>query len=806
MKGASLKGVVLVSALCGPASANAQAVAGSQLGQVPSTRTSATLTPAGPMNENSPTSDASQTGDIIVTAQKRSERLNEVPMSITASTGDQLKSAGITNTDDLAKIVPGFTFQKSAYGLPIYYIRGVGFNDTTLGVSPAVTVYVDQVPLPYSAMTRGALFDIERVEVLKGPQGTLFGQNSTGGAINYIAAKPTNRLQAGFDLGYGRFNSVNTEAFISGPLTDTLKGRIAVENEYQGDWQKSYVNNDTIGQKRFLNGRAILDWDPTSTVRISLSASGWRDRSDTQQGQFIKFTPLFPAGTGRPPTFPIATFPAAPANARAAAWDPGFDFAKNDSLYQFALHGEVDLSDAITLTSITSYAHFKTSTPLDLDASIYPVDRVDTHGTIETFSQELRLSGVVGDNLHWMFGGNYQNDRVKEHWVLGPDLSTGASVGPFTYDGLIVDNDQKVKTGSIFASLDYNITRQLTLQGSIRYTDQRRHGEGCGRDDGTGDVAAALGFLSGLITGTPATIAPGACATLNSQTGLPGLVTGNLNEDNLSWRAGVSYKPSSGTLFYANVTKGYKSGSFPTLPAGFSASLAPIKQESILAYEVGAKTELFDRKVQISAAAFYYDYRDKQLVGYKANPPFGTLPALVSIPKSKVQGAELSILARPVRGLTINIGGTYIDSKVLRNPINPIGPYSTSGSFVGEAFPFTPKWQGTVDTEYRFALSSALDAFVGGNVSARSGTQSVLTTGGAAEAPLEALLYLKGYALLDLRAGVETQDGRIRFELWGRNVTNKYYTNSATRVSDYTYRFTGMPVTYGATLRYRFGQ
>ncbi len=147
-------------------------------------------------SENSDTDFAE--GEIVVTAQKRNERLSDVPMSITAASSEQLESRGIANTDDLAKLVPGFTFQKSNYGLPIYYIRGVGFSDTTLGVSPAVTVYVDQIPLPFSPMSRGAILDLERVEVLKGPQGTLFGQNSTGGAINYIAARPTDAHRSKF--------------------------------------------------------------------------------------------------------------------------------------------------------------------------------------------------------------------------------------------------------------------------------------------------------------------------------------------------------------------------------------------------------------------------------------------------------------------------------------------------------------------------------------------------------------------------------------------------------------------------------
>ncbi|HEX7856760.1 MAG TPA: TonB-dependent receptor [Sphingobium sp.] len=772
--------------------------------QVASAQTSPS---SGDAREEDHGSDASL-ADIVVTAQKRSERLSDVPMSITASSAEQLKDLGVTSTDDLGKLVPGFTFLQGNYGLPVYFIRGIGFSDTTLGVSPAVTVYVDQTPLPFSPMSRGATLDLERVEVLKGPQGTLFGQNSTGGAINYIAAKPTDHLAAGFDLTAGRFDQVDVEGFVSGPVTDTLKVRVAVRREYRGDWQRDYVNGDTIGKKNFLNGRAIIDWKPSESVKLSFSATGWRDKSDVQQEQFQLFRGQNPSDPNpRPVPFPISTYPKAPDNARAASWDPGFNFAKNDSFYQFALRGDVDLSDRVQLTNIASYARFETHIPLDLDGTIYPAARNSTDGTIKSFSEEIRLAGRFGSRLRWMVGGNYQKDKVDESIRLNPQIATEVKIGPFYYNDFIATNLQNIETKSGFGSLDFDLTDRLTLQGSLRYSDQDRKFRGCTRDGGEGDLAAAVSFLSSLITGQTQTIAPGACVTLSDQTGLAvPIVTGQLNEDNLSWRGSANYKFSNHALVYANITKGYKAGSFPTLPAAAVSQLAPVKQESVLAYEVGTKVDMFDRKLELTAAAFYYDYRDKQLVGTRAVFPFGFLPGLVSIPKSKVEGVELGFRAAPFRGLTIDGGGTYLKTKVLSDPVNPTGPFGSQGSFIGNSFPFTPKWQGVVNATYRFALSSQIDAFFGGSATSRSKTTAALFNGDATIAPLEQLLIIKGYTLLDLRAGIETSDGALRFEIWGRNVTNKYYATNANRISDYVYRFAGMPATYGATLRYRFGQ
>ena len=165
-------------------------------------------------------------GEIIVTATKRSESVNDVPMSISAATGDALLSAGIRSADDLGKIVPGFTFTQSAYSTPVYSLRGVGFYNYDIASTPTVTVYQDEAPLAFSAMSRGAGFDLERVEVLKGPQGLLFGSNSTGGAVNYVAARPTNEFKAGLDAGYGRFDAWELGGFVSGPLGDNAGVRL----------------------------------------------------------------------------------------------------------------------------------------------------------------------------------------------------------------------------------------------------------------------------------------------------------------------------------------------------------------------------------------------------------------------------------------------------------------------------------------------------------------------------------------------------------------------------------------------------
>ena len=751
--------------------------------------------------------------DIVVTAQKRSERLSDVPLSITAASGEQLARQGVTNPAQLEKIVPGFIFTKSAYSAPVYTIRGVGSYDEAIGISPTVSVYVDQIPLPFSRMTQGAALDLERVEVLKGPQGTLFGQNSTGGAINYIAAKPTEDFQAGAELTAGRFSEADAGGYISGPIANGVTARLAVRTEQRGDWQSNYRRSDHLGQRDFTNARLLVDFKPTDRLTFEASASGWYDKSDTQAKQKIGYSPINPA-TPFPdsPGYPtlqadLRAYPNAPRDARAADWDPNFSLKRDDHFYMFALRGDLQLSDAVTLTSISAYSHLKVFSPNENDGTALPDSSVIIGGFIDSYSQELRLSGQAGDAhpLKWMVGANYEHDHTNDTQFLflrATNSGLRLPTGVFRWTQVNNLNDQKIDTRAVFASLDYNLTEQLIVQGSVRYTKQDRDFNGCLADSGNGELATAFGALSSLLSRSPTVIPLGGCVTLDPTSNKPlaGGIKSSLNQDNVSWRGGLSWKPNTDTLLYANVTKGYKAGSYGTLPAIRPVQAAPVTQESVLAYEAGFKAALLDRRAQVSGAVFYYDYQDKQLLGsVNLGQPFGTLPALVSVPKSRIQGAELDTTFRPMPGLTLRLAGTYVDSKVrgsyvLSDPLPALRP--TGVNIGGSSFPNTPKWQGSGDIDYRFDITPSWGGFVGGNVSYRSRTRSFF--GG------DDHFILPGRALLDLRAGVERPDGGLRVTFWGRNVTDKFYKTFVSRATDTIFQTTGMPATYGVTIDTRF--
>ena len=770
-------------------------------------------------------SDAEGLPEVVVTAQKRSQRLIDVPLSVTAASGDQLTKLGISSPSDLTKVVPGLFFQQSTFGVPVYSIRGIGFYSTYIGAEPTVTMYLDQVPLPYSIMASGAAIDLERVEVLKGPQGTLFGQNSTGGGVNYIAAKPTRDLQSGFDTTYGRFNEVDVDGYVSGPLTDTLSARVFVRKETRDGWQLSQSRynapspvsdfltthaDDTHGKRDFQTGRALLDWTPDDRVNFELGINGWRDRSDTIAQQYEGWYPQVAVG-GYPEAQGIRNLPLAPHNDRVADWDPGDDFTNHFNFYQVSLRGNINLTDSLTLTSISAYSHFDGVSRTEADGTAFQDFIVIEEGNIDVVTQELRLAGKLGPKIHFTLGANYQHD--KDDGDEGSNFTaTNSGLGPYRFHVLDQPLGQRVDTKALFASGEYQLTDQLSAQGGLRYTDQQRDlVRACFRDPGDGNLATAFdNFLRPLLGGNPSfpQAKAGDCVTMGDRPqdgpGLPFVqnVTGSLHEHNVAWRAGLNWKPNRDSLIYANVTKGYKAGTFPSVTAILASQYQPIKQESVLAYELGFKLAPTSR-VQVSGAVFDYKYDDKQLQGIRFVPFFGNLPALVSVPKSDVRGAELELTARPLERLNLSAGVTYIDSKVDRAPVDAItglptivdrilGPFDITG----KPFPNTPKWNGVSDAEYGFPISSRFSGFIGATGTYRSSTLSVFS--------LSPQFKMPGYGLLDLRTGLETSDGKLRLQVWGHNVTDKYYWTQATATGDTFTRVPGMPVTYGVTLTGRF--
>ncbi|KRB84068.1 hypothetical protein ASE00_22460 [Sphingomonas sp. Root710] len=768
-------------------------VSASICGQTAFAQTAAQTQDMVPQDVAQPTADI---GDIIVTAQKREQNLADVGAPIVAIGQSALQSRGVVSLADLAQVIPGLSFSTSQYGTPVYTLRGVGFTDASLAAYPSVTVYLDQIPLPFPVMASLTNFDLERVEVLQGPQGTLFGSNATGGAINYIAAKPTSELSAGGALTFGRFNQLLVDAHVSGPLSDTLKARIAVRANHADDWQYSYTRDATSGKTSTLAGRMLLDWDPTDRLSFQLNVNGWRDRSDPQQPQ------AFALQTQVPPTPAVElNYPLAPHEPRAADFNANLPIYNRSWLLQTSLRSGYQISDDITLTSLTSYTDAKRDALVQGDGVPFSQSDYKQYGTMKSFFQELRLDNGARGRVRWTAGINYSKDDVREvdtsYHADGSVQNVGLGVGVQGRYTQFTDNY------AAFGNVEFDILPNLTAKAGARYTKTNRDATSCTFDGRDGIPAAFFQNLQNalyqVISGPiPAGGLPvlglNSCLSIDPKTGLAGEYAGKLNQDNVSYRFGLDWKISDPVLLYANYSKGYKAGGFPAVLASAFPQYNPVVQESLIAYEAGFKAQLFDRKIFVTGSAFYYDYRDKQLRSKVIDPIFGAIDAVVNVPKSNVKGFDLSLSSRPIHGFTFSSSATYLDTNIDR--FVGVNAGGQTADFSGTPIPFSPKWSVNGDLEYKFPVTTDISAFLGGSVTYRSQTNSLV--GGTSEFTVPA------YTLFDLRAGVESADKKWKAMLFGKNIFNKYYIRDVIRQYDYVVRFTGSPATYGVTVSYGF--
>lgn len=813
---------------------------------------------------------AQDSDEIIVTANKRDENINKVGMSIVAISADTLKEKKISSLEDIASLVPGLSFAPSSTNTPILTLRGVGFNESSLGVYPAVSAYVDQVPLPFAVLASHAAFDLERVEVLKGPQGTLFGQNSTGGAINYIAAKPTDAWVAGGDISYGRFNSIEGNAYVSGPITDTLGVRVAANGLNSDDWQKSYTRRDTNGHQSYIAGRMLLEWKPTTAVNLLLNLNGWVDKSQPQAPQLIAVheqgtnDPLNSVGASpvvealrsafSPPLNGAPTgqlgYPFPSLKPRFADWstrfldpdtgvtDPNtgasdpttanlsdYDPFSDRKFWQASLRADIVLTDDLTLTSLTSYTKYKQKQATEGDGMSYVSFNFHQRGDhINSFNQELRLANDQSSQFRWVMGANYENSETFEDQSIALYSQSVYKASNLYINHSNITNLQKIENYAFFSSGEYSLNESLILKAAARYTNSRNKANLCSYTNPNGNVDKFFNFLGGLIGSVSFTpIGPSDCYTLN-ENNVPGEpFARTLKEDNVSWRVGLDYQITPEVMVYGNVSRGYKAGSFPTLAAAGQVALEPVTQESVTAYEVGLKGRSSNRAVSFNAAAFYYDYRDKQVRGRLFDFIFGSLETLVNVPKSRVYGAEFDIIVRPVEGLTISTAATYINSKITNYEgydvyggignvnFDPTGINSEDLS--GNPLPYAPKWSGSVSVDYRVPNLSAGTPFAGFTVNAKS-SQDTAIAGGDTPLPVGPRYRLApgaspyvntidGYATVDARIGFESADENWRVMFWGKNIFNKYYWTSTIAVVETTARLTGRPATYGVTVGFK---
>jgi iron complex outermembrane receptor protein len=787
--------------------------------------------------------------EITVTAQRHEQGINDVGITVNVMSGGMIQDLGVQTAQDIAKFVPGLQVNEAiANGVPVYTIRGVGFQDYYTGGSSTVGLYFDGVNIPYTVMSRGALFDVERVEVLRGPQGDLYGRNTTAGQINFVSKKPTAEFEAGLRTSFSSYKTIDAESYISGPISNGVRGRLAMKSthSYEG-WQHSLTRDDELGEKNVTAFRGILDIDVSETTRLELNAHYVVDKSDNQAPQAVDGNMIGAGRLGRFGYIPLqnyATFDpdhldgvlfATPpwftnGDAKAADWTNSWTNPISGITYNLRPKRDAELFGGsikleqdfggVTLTSLTAYDHFTRNDVFDDDGGAFVDNANINDSNIYVFSQEITLSGS-NDNLTWLTGVYYSKDRVKENYrFFMPDSSAGYGAvvvgrAPFNASPILqLDSisEQHTESYAAFGHVEWSFAEKWRLTGGVRFTHEKRSWTGCSAsaEDNTWGAFANYAF------GT--TLQPGDCLTIdddpNSPTYFFDLIgTPNVNDafhpysDTITankWmgKIGLDYRVTENILAYATVSRGFKSGGFNGGITSSAGSLHPYKPEELTAYEIGAKTTLLDNTIQLNANAFYYDYKNKQESGFAVSP-VGNLDALTNIEKSRIMGAEFELDWVPLEGLMLHAAGTWLDTKTIKwNAIDPnqsawptVVYRDASGGKLAQA----PEFSFIVSANYRQPVSSSLYVEVGGDASYKGATR-----GGENGIPQTAVTATESYTIFNARLALGNLDDRWSVQLWSHNLTNKYYYPSAFTANGPYVRYAGMPRTIGLTFDVQF--
>ena len=745
-----------------PVAAQAQGADAAQ-GTPPAIGTTATPGTAAP----SRTDDTS--GDVIVTAQRREQSVQSVPIAISAIAGNTLTTKGITNSANLAAAVPNLQVS-SPYGStqPNFSLRGISVaNEYNANQASPIGVYVDDVYLASRTAHGMGLFDLERVEVLRGPQGTLFGRNTTGGAINFITKAPTLGGNEGYvEGGYGNFNTYTAQAAIETTMVEDQLGLRISGNFAKGDGQirNVFAGGRDANSQDTLQGRATLRIRPgDGPLDIKLKVYGGRDR-----GTQAAVHGLLP-------------------------FRAGLDFFQiNENrigLNRTEAYGgsatiAYELSPALTFTSITSRDGGRQNLQQAADGSPLDVLDINWQSRFQQFSEEARFN-YNGSRLKLVGGAFYGWDEV----VTDNTFNIGQALGPNVNGGFYQHYRQVRRSYAVFAQGDYDLTSRLVLTLGARYTwDRSQYRDGVAYLF-AGDIGGAQ---LPLATTVPCPGVAGSCpynpAARFSLDGRNNALTG---------RVSLSYTFDSGTLVYASYNRGYRSGAFNGGGYTSSAGINYIAPERVNAYEVGLKGRYFDRALTLSAAAFYYDYNNQQVQDTRPGP----VSFLVNAPKAQVYGAEGEARLRVAPAVTLTAAAGYLHSTyktlTLQNTV-----------LDGNDLPFAPRFtaQGGADlTLFRnggdsLTVSPSVAYFSRQYFSPFNAINALGSTQRNSE------LQQDGYAKVNLTAALTL--GRFTLKAFANNLLNArvYAYGLDLRGAGFPYNFLvpSTPRTYGGSVRVAF--
>ena len=763
--------------------------------------------PEDPPAPQAATPGVASVGDIVVTARRRDERAQDVPIALTVVNEELLDRTGAYNVGQVAQLAPSVQLLTSNPRNTAITIRGLGasYGLANDGLEQGVGIYVDQVYYGRPATATLDFVDLDRIEILRGPQGTLFGKNTTAGALNITTQAPSFTPEGRAELSFGDYGFLQAKATVSGPVVDD---KVAARFSVVSTRRDGVLDNVTTGEKQnsqqSISLRGQLLFQPTDQLRIRLYADYADLTPDCCTQVYVT------AGQTLKPAAQQFAALAAGRGYAPPSTDPYDRLADVDSPIQAdqihrGVSAVVDYDFGFaTLTSVSAWRAWDWGPKNDRDYTALDITRQSANPSWQDqWSQELRLSSNGSNRIDWTVGLYAFHQAVETHgvteygrdavyWLIGPNLPT---VPDALLDGYTVYNDSRIETDSyaVFGQLTWNITDRLHLTPGLRYT----------KEDKSGWYQATT--AGGLVTND--------AALISRRLGVarPQAYDASLSDDDLSGQVSLAYDVADDVLTYASVARGYKSGGInmagiPNLPNGQpSLTNAVVKPEVVTTYELGLKTQAFGRRLTANLAAYRTDVEDYQANVVDSGP--GALRGyLANADKVVIQGVELDAFARPNQHVDLYANVAWTDAKydAFTNgpcPLERIGTSTVACDLSGQDLPGVSPWAASVGGELhgRGGFLGLPGEFYGGaDASYRSTYNS--------DASVSRYTEIEGYSILNLRGGFRADNGWEAF-VWVKNALDEDYLQFVSVQSGNSGLVIGNPGdprTVGITLRARY--
>ena len=748
-------------------------------------------------------SGVSQVGEVVVTAQRRSQNIQDVPVSVQAVSAKELLAAGIKNTQDLGQITPNVTIISpiGAGNQPLITIRGIGLNDYSTNNAGPNGVYVDDVYISAPSAQNMALFDISQVQVLKGPQGTLYGRNTVGGALVFNSNRPTDDFSGSAHVEYGSYNTFQLEAAVGGPITPNLDGRISAVYNHSDGYYKNELTGSNIDNVNNEAARLQLLYKPNDKLKIYFASTiGYVKNHPQPYGHIGTYV----AGTQNNPDLSQPPQMCTPAQAYAGGcvdlfgygtqpyWKGSFDREQDLTNLAAITQFRVDYDTGpVVLTSITSWQYDDKFHPEETDSS--PNNLLTaTYGVhSNTWTQEFRAAHT-SKNFNWVVGAYYLHELLTQDQPLSLfydgdkfgayGLGVPKGPGPGAYDGIAqISYDhsaQTIDSGAIFGQGDYTFDK-LTFTVGARYTWERKAFDYLGstqfQDGGLGNYGPIGDFI------------PRDPSATNS---------------NVTWRAALNYAITPQIRVYGSVATGFKSAAFNGTflsndPDTVTVQLQPVKPESVTTYEIGEKGTFFDRRLVLNAAVFYNDYKNEQVLAAVTEtiltgnntPVTISTSTLTNAPKAFTEGVEVELTAIPVHGLTITLQPAWLNTHLSAPQFVAINNKELANA---------PHVTMTAVANYRWDLSNGDDIDFRWNSNFRGHYYFDSTN--------DPFIQQNSYWLHNLNVTYESSK-HWDVGVFVHNVTNEKYQLTSSDISipfGFLEPVYGPPVTYGVQASYNF--